>query len=251
MKHLQRWVGAVTLGLALLLTGPLLMLASQQIDLEARWHTAGRDPAGLATPASETDEAVVQIYAARAFHWRGAFGVHSWIAVKEQGAPVYRTYQVISWRNPTVVTQDDEPDRAWYGNSPSLLADYRGERAAAMIPLIEAAVAAYPEPGRYRAWPGPNSNSFVAWVIKQVPGLDVALPNTAIGKDFLFDEVFSRAPSGSGYQLALGGLVGVLVALEEGIEINLLGLSVGIDLMRPALKLPGIGRLGMPPAIAQ
>jgi hypothetical protein len=37
-----------------------------------------------------------------------------------------------------------------------------------------------------------------------------------------------------------------MLALEEGIELNLFGLSVGIDIMRPALKLPGIGRLGMP-----
>lgn len=246
MRRMLRGANLVMLGIALLLMGPLLMLTSPRIDLESRWYSAERTSAGLAPLVQETSEAVVQVYAARAFNWRGAFGVHTWIAIKAEAAPAYRTYQVLSWRRPTIVALDDEPDRSWYGNSPTLLADYRGKRAVAMISQIEAAVAAYPEPNRYRVWPGPNSNTFVAWVVRRVPELDVALPNTAIGKDYLFGEVFVPTPSGSGYQLALGGLVGVLVAAEEGLEINVLGLSLGIDLMRPALKLPGIGRIGMP-----
>jgi hypothetical protein len=35
---------------------------------------------------------------------------------------------------------------------------------------------------------------------------------------------------------------------HEGIEVNLLGLNFGIDFKSPALKLPGIGRLGLSPA---
>jgi hypothetical protein len=30
---------------------------------------------------------------------------------------------------------------------------------------------------------------------------------------------------------------------EEGLELNVLGLVFGVDLRRPALKLPGIGRV--------
>jgi hypothetical protein len=47
-------------------------------------------------------------------------------------------------------------------------------------------------------------------------------------------------------QLSLLGLAGVLVGWEEGLEVNLLGLTFGVDLNRPALKLPGFGRLGFP-----
>lgn len=143
-----------------------------------------------------------------------------------------------------MVSQWGAPDRAWYGNPPSLLADYRGAVAAKLIPRIEAAVARYPAPDRYRAWPGPNSNTFIAWIVREVPGLEVALPPHALGKDYLFDGVLADAPSGSGYQLALGGLAGILLAREEGLEVNLLGLTLGIDPWPPALKLPGIGRLG-------
>ncbi|MCH7551721.1 MAG: DUF3750 domain-containing protein, partial [Proteobacteria bacterium] len=45
------------------------------------------------------------------------------------------------------------------------------------------------------------------------------------------------------YQVSLFGLVGVLAAVEEGLEINLLGLSFGIDPLDLALKLPMAGRI--------
>ena len=36
-----------------------------------------------------------------------------------------------------------------------------------------------------------------------------------------------------------------MAAREEGLEVNVLGLSFGIDPLTPAIKLPGIGRIGM------
>ncbi|MFX9630876.1 DUF3750 domain-containing protein, partial [Acinetobacter baumannii] len=91
-------------------------------------------------------------------------------------------------------------------------------------------------------WPGPNSNSFVAHIGRQVPDLRLSLPPTAVGKDFLVDsDLVGSAPSGTGLQLSLFGLAGITLAATEGIELNLLGLTIGVDVMRPALKLPGIG----------
>jgi len=176
--------------------------------------------------------------------------VHIWIATKAEGARDYQLHQVLSWRRPTVVSSIDTPDRAWFGHPPELLADYRGAEAAELIPRIQDAVARYPQADLYRVWPGPNSNSFIAWVIREVEGFEVALPTTAVGKDYLLNGVVAPTPSGTGYQLSLGGVVGIMLALEEGIEFNLLGMSVGIDILRPALKLPGIGRLGMPAKVA-
>ncbi|WP_353960392.1 DUF3750 domain-containing protein [Halomonas maura] len=188
----------------------------------------------------------MQVYAARAWGWRGAFGVHTWIATREAGAAAFRLHQVVSWRRPALVSQTiASPDRAWYGSAPRLLADYRGAPAAAMIEGIEAAVSAYPLPSRYRPWPGPNSNTFTAWVIRRVVGLDVVLPVTAVGKDYLVDGVLASTPGGSGVTASLAGVLGVTLGWEEGLEVMLLGLSLGVDLRRPALKLPGFGRLGM------
>ncbi len=71
------------------------------------------------------------------------------------------------------------------------------------------------------------------------------LPPIAIGKDYLNNgAIFAKSPSGSGVQFSLFGLFGLLAGVEEGVEINLLGLTFGIDPLDPAVKLPIMGRLG-------
>ncbi|WNL40719.1 DUF3750 domain-containing protein [Halomonas sp. PAMB 3264] len=245
MKTLFLWLLTCVLMLALLLAGPAWLLLTDRVESGGHWSSANRDSAGLAPLPEAYAPAVVQVYAARAFSWRGAFGVHIWIATKAEGAPNYRLHQVLSWRRPTVVSASDTPDRAWFGQAPTLLADYRGSQAARLIPLIEDAATRYPQVNLYRVWPGPNSNSFIAWMVRQIDGLDMALPVTAVGKDYLFGSWFAATPSGTGYQFSLGGVFCVMFAWEEGVELNLLGLSLGVDVLRPALKLPGIGRIGM------
>jgi len=144
-----------------------------------------------------------------------------------------------------VVSAPGIPDGRWFGNEPELLGELRGDAAAEAIPKILEAVASYPYPNEYQLWPGPNSNTFTAYVGRQVPELRMDLPATAIGKDYPINgSLIDRAPSGTGYQLSMLGVLGVTMAQEEGIEMNLLGLTFGIDFYRPALKLPFIGRLG-------
>jgi len=52
-------------------------------------------------------------------------------------------------------------------------------------------------------------------------------------------------PSATGIQVSVNGLFGITVGRVEGVELNLLGLVAGLDLRRPALKLPGLGRIGL------
>jgi hypothetical protein len=47
-------------------------------------------------------------------------------------------------------------------------------------------------------------------------------------------------------QVSHYGLLGFLVGPEEGFEVNILGLTFGVDPRDLALKLPGIGRVGLP-----
>ncbi len=251
----RRLTRALLVVITMLVSGPLLVGARGDINFDADWRTADRSSAGIAPPAASTPEAVVQVYAARAFHWRGLFGVHTWVATKAAGAGSYTVHEVLGWKQAragTVVeSRADLPDRSWYDADPWLVRDIRGPAAAALIPQIEAAVASYPHAQRYRIWPGPNSNTFVAWIAREVPALGVSLPPTAIGKDYLGEgRWFGPAPSGTGYQLSCGGWFGALVARREGIEFNVLGLVLGVDLLRPALKLPGLGRVGLAEDIA-
>ncbi len=251
MSRIRGIVTRVVLMLAVLLAGPMAMLASGG-TAGADWRTASREPAGIAPDPAATPQAIVQVYAARAYSWRGAFGVHSWVSVKPEGAERYTNYHVLGWRarygGRAVVERNGPPDRRWFGSSPQLVAHLEGAEAAAAIPRIRAAVASYPYAETYTMWPGPNSNTFTAWIGRQVPALELDLPPTAIGKDYQpADRIFSEAVSGTGYQVSLYGLFGVTAALREGLEINLAGLSFGIDPDDLNLKLPGIGRVGPAP----
>jgi hypothetical protein len=214
----------------------------------ADWRSASREPAGLAPDPATTPEAVVQVYSARAVSWRGWFGVHTWIAVKPTGAKEFTVHEVVGWRlkrtGTAVVARNRAADGYWYGNKPELLGDIRGPGVDEIIERIETAVKDYPYPARYHVWPGPNSNTFTAFVLRQVPELRVDLPPTAIGKDYLGWKSVGKTPSGTGGQASLFGLVGVAAGVEEGVEVNLLGLNFGVDPKSLSVKLPVVGRLG-------
>lgn len=216
------------------------------------WRSASREPAGLAPDPAATPEAVVQVYAARVWGWRGAFGAHTWIAVKPQDARAFTVYEVIGWQlrwsETALAVRTRQPDAHWFGNAPQLLADKRGPGVDKLIARIDTAARTYPWKNEYAAWPGPNSNTFTAWVLRAVPELRADLPPTAIGKDYLGDDLVGPAPSGSGGQVSIGGVLGLTASSIEGLELNVLGLSFGIDPWPPALKLPMFGRLGFPAA---
>jgi Protein of unknown function (DUF3750) len=210
------------------------------------WRTASREPLGIAPDPATTPEAVIQVYGARTYGWKGAFGVHTWVAVKPTQAKSWKVYEVIGWRlrysDSALVISNRDPDARWYGSEPELYADKRGEGVDALIERIDKAAAEYPYASEYGLWPGPNSNTFTAWLTRTVPELGVDLPATAIGKDYLGDKILDSPASGHGVQLSVGGLLGVTASSVEGFEVNLLGLSFGLG--QSGLKLPFVGRLG-------
>jgi len=211
-------------------------------------RTTSSAPVGLAPDPAATPEAVVQVYGARCSGWLGYFGVHTWIAVKPSGARAYTIYEVLDWRlrrsGSAVAIRKRAPNARWAGNAPEILANKRGDGVDALIERIDKAVREYPYAHEYVVWPGPNSNTFTAYVARAVPELGLDLPPTAIGKDYLGDRLLATAPSGDGFQLSLFGLLGVLASGVEGFEVNVLGLAFGIDPFSPALRLPLIGRFG-------
>ena len=235
--------------LAFLLAGPLLTLALGRASAQGDWRTATQRATGLAPDPVHHREAVVQVYASRTFGWRGAFADHTWLAAKADGASRYTRYEVIGWYGgngrPVISISDQRgPDAEWYGSAPRLVRDLRGPAAEAVIAKLAQAVTAYPYPAQYRVWPGPNSNTFVAHLGREIPELRLTMPSTAIGKDFAsLREAVAPSPSHTGVAFSLYGLVGVTAGWDEGLELNVLGLVTGVDVRQPALKLPGIGRV--------
>lgn len=211
------------------------------------WRSADRSSAGLLPPAETHPGAVVRIFSARTVSWRGIVATHSWIVIKGTGERSYRRFDYTAWGQPIWIDRF-VPDGRWFGNPPEIVFAADGSDAEAMLPRIRKAVAEYryARPGDYVVWPGPNSNTFVAAVMAAVPEMRASLPATAIGKDFPYDgRWIGWTPSGTGIRINLGGYFGLTLAWVEGLELNLLGGVAGIDLRRPGIKLPAIGRVGI------
>ncbi len=249
----KRWVRVLARTLAIIVVFFILPVGCQyakrfQQD-NTQWWDLRRDSSDQAPPA-EIGEAVIQVYAARAARWRGNLGVHTWVAFKRSDERTYQRLEVIGYYayygNNTVRKRRGNPDSYWYGNRPTLLREITGgEKVDAMIERLEASAKRYPYPMTYHVWPGPNSNTFIAWLARDLPELNLELPPHAIGKDYLPNgSIAALTPSRTGVQLSLGGYAAFLLGAEEGIEINLLGATVGLDVWPPALKLPALGRLG-------
>ena len=153
------------------------------------WRTASRESSGLAPNPIIEKQAVIEFYGADAFSWRGWFAVHTWVAIKPEDAAEYTVYEVTGWqvkRGLSAIREYETvtPDRYWFGSKPELLLSIKGDKAAKLIPQIKAAIAVYPWANEYRVIPGPNSNTFVAWVALQVPELELELPFSAIGSGY-------------------------------------------------------------------
>jgi hypothetical protein len=235
--------------LLLLFLLPLVLRAVVYYATErpGSWRDADWSSAHLLAQAASDPEARIVVFSGRTGRWKGIFAVHSWIVLKPENAPSYTRYDLTGFGRPIHVN-GWAPDARWFGNTPSVVADIRGPAAAAAIPKIQAAIAAYPfaRLGDYRLWPGPNSNTFVANVLRAAPELDIALPPEAIGKDFRADgAVFDLTGSETGIEASLWGVFGVKLGWVEGLEVNLLTLVAGLDIRHPAVKLPGFGRLGI------
>lgn len=165
---------------------PLIILGC---SVAGDWRTASRESAGIAPDPFNHQGAVIHVYGADAWGWRGWFAIHTWIAVKRSGQEAYTVHDVVGWRqywgNRVVAAVNDVPDRHWYGARPQLLLEIRGKEAELLIDKIEQAIEGYPWKNQYKAFPGPNSNTFVAWVGKQVPELNLDLPFSAIGSGYV------------------------------------------------------------------
>lgn len=153
------------------------------------WRTASREPAGLALNPLTDTQASIEVYAADAFSWRGWFAVHTWLALKHENDPEYTVYEVVGWRVRDGLPalreyQTATPDRFWYGAKPDRVLSIQGEKAAELIPKVTAAVKRYPWANEYTLFPGPNSNTFPAWVGLQVPELELDMPFRAIGSGY-------------------------------------------------------------------
>jgi hypothetical protein len=225
----------------------LASLAVWQADASKprSWRDANWSSAKILPEATRDREAVIHVMAAKTGRWKGAFAVHSWLVMKSKGANHYDRYDVVGWGRP-VRLNAYAPDARWYSNQPEILKTIKGEKAERYIPLLETAIADYPawQRGDYKIWPGPNSNSFIAHVLNDVPELQAVLPSNAVGRDFLASGEWLRVdPNYDNIQVSLGGYAGFAIGKRHGFELNFLGLVTGFGISEPSIKLPGFGTI--------
>lgn len=238
----------IVLFFVVLLSGPLYLLLSGSVHLGSNWRTANRHSAEIAPKAADFEPALIQVYAAHAYNWRGLFAVHTWIALKPRHADHYRIFQVSLWslwqRSTSVSETTGPPDRYWFGNRPWLIRQISGAKAQRLIPQVLTAIQRYPFAHVYHAWPGPNSNTFTAYIGRQVPGLDLVLPPNALGKDYLPARHFIAAvPSHSGYMVSLLGIYAMSISRQEGVQVTILGLNYGFTWSPFRIIWPAVGYL--------
>ena len=238
---------AVCGGIAALLIVPCILCCF--IDVSTPYYERSCQPTDACPKPHEVEEARVRVYFARSTSIIGACGCHPWVALKEARGTQWEIWQVIGWRlwmglDSVVDRRTGAPDRLWYGQTPVLAGEVRGERAEEAIPLIRAAAAEYRFASRYTLCPGPNSNTFVAHLLRSAR-LGIAMPPMCIGKDYIYGCGFvQRPPSGAGVQCNEGcGMFGVTCSYAEGLRLQICMMEIGFNLCKLELYWPGIGTI--------
>ena len=121
--------------------------------------------------------------------WIGAIAEHYWLVVRDEASGACNRWEV--WQTADAggrsfrhVHCDLKPPDAGVGGGPMrVVARWEGSEALTIEKILLGLEKNYPYADRYRPWPGPNSNTFVAWVLRQA-GIALRLPWKAIGKDY-------------------------------------------------------------------
>lgn len=178
--------------------------------------------------------------------WYSRFASHSFIDYRSDDSPTWRRVEIVNKSSGIKVydlTEEEVYQTSRWNNSVHLVSQSRPPNAAAAIEEV----AENYDASVYRAWPGPNSNTFTRAIMMKVEGLNGTLEHNAVGKDHTWHA--GRTPGGTGLELKTP-LAGTAVGLHEGIEVNLLGLTTGIGIWPPSVKVPFLPQLPLRPTMA-
>ena len=117
----------------------------------------------------------------------GFFAVHYWFVVfdgeKAERWEVWQTRNAGGRSIGHVHCDLKGPDDGVGGGPACTAMEWSGENARSLIEVLRRS-ASYPYCDLDRYWPGPNSNTFAAWVLREA-GIDFPLARKAIGCKYL------------------------------------------------------------------
>jgi hypothetical protein len=114
--------------------------------------------------------------------WIGAFAWHYWFVVCGHRWEVWQTKNAGGTCIGHVHCDLKAPEDGVGGGPSRRAIAWDGDEARRIVQVLDR-VETYPDCQRYRYWPGPNSNTFVAWVLREA-GIGYSLDRRAIGKNY-------------------------------------------------------------------
>jgi hypothetical protein len=178
--------------------------------------------------------------------WITRFAEHSYFEMRRGPRARWERLEVLnpkSGRVHRMITDNQAFANQRWGNDVKVIAVITGPDTEQVIERMLAASRQWPYDRGYQAWPGPNSNTFVAMVMRNTPGLSGVLDHNAVGKDFPGQVALHATPSRTGFQFDTF-LFGASLGWKEGIEVHLLQLTFGVSWWPPAVKIPFLPRIG-------
>ena len=168
--------------------------------------------------------------------WFTRFAEHTWLDFYYAG-----TWHRVEWNDHDYIVMQETSasnvfDDVRWERDVAVQELWNGQRAVEIAAKILPAAKHYPDVYSYRPWPGPNSNSFITWLASEVE-LPIVMPATALGKDYTPWLNVGVTSSNTGIQVETM-LIGAAVGLREGLELHALGLTIGVGVWPPAIKLP-------------
>lgn len=175
--------------------------------------------------------------------WYSRFAEHTWIDIKGGDELAWSRVEVAGKftgaKEERISAHAARRDVRWSNEPVRVHAVFFGDEAAQLairISKLTRQLDARYSNGGYEAWPGPNSNTFVRELTQEIPELTFAFDHNAVGKDFTWFDA-GLAPSRTGVHVDTWPL-GLTLAAQEGLELHLLQLNLGLSLWPPRLKLP-------------
>ncbi len=169
--------------------------------------------------------------------WFTHFAQHSWFDVREGPAGPWRRIEIPTPSSGVQITElapgEAFEDERWERAVRVRAWEYGAGVDRLVVELVAAARAW--DDGGYRTWPGPNSNTFVDAMLREVDGLSGQQHHNAIGKDYGWR--VGESATGFGVELETP-IAGLQLGLVEGVEVHLFGLTFGVGLQPLALRLP-------------
>lgn len=174
--------------------------------------------------------------------WYSHFAEHTWVDVKLGDEERWLRAEVLNESSGATCSPiralEARSDWRWDDEPVRVHAVIVGERAQRIAQRIEPVTAqlAPRYGGGYQAWPGPNSNTFVRDLSREIPELAFTFDHNALGKDYAWIRA-RLTPSRTGVELDTWPL-GFAIALREGLELHVLQLTFAVRVWPPSIALP-------------